>query len=307
MLARLFQLSRVGVSRGAIAALALCCGATSVTPRTMQAAEPATAPLATTVAATNEPRVAFKPTIVDLATLIKTDPNEHPMNPVLASARDALVKISAYDDYSCVLVARERVDGELKPVARMPLKVRHEPFSIYVSYLEPAKAKGQECIYIAGRNNGKMWAHTTGIKHRLLGTLSLDPLGSIAMNGNRHPVTEAGIRRLVERMIMVGEREINQKDCKITLLPELEISGQKCQGVQITHDSRHPDFMYHKVRIYVDPVLQFPVRFESFDWPATAGGEAPLLEEYTYTELKFNNGFTDADFSIENPAYAFGR
>ncbi|MBL8827766.1 MAG: hypothetical protein JNM18_12375, partial [Planctomycetaceae bacterium] len=109
MFARLFQLSHVGASRSAIAALALMFGSTNVTPRDAQGEEPAAAPLATSVASTAEPRVAFKPSIVDLATLIKVAPNEHPMNPVLASARDALSKINAYDDYSCVLVARERV------------------------------------------------------------------------------------------------------------------------------------------------------------------------------------------------------
>jgi hypothetical protein len=315
MLARMISKSKLLSCSGTIAALATLWNA-GASPRSLALAEEPSAARPMVVAATTatpstdtrgEPRVAFKPQLVDLSTLIKTAPNEHPMSPVLQSARDSFAKINAYKDYTTVLIARERVDGELKPVARMPLKIRHEPFSVYVSYQEPAKVKGQECIYVAGQNNGKLWAHTTGIKHRLLGTLSLDPTGTIAMNGNRHPVTEVGIRRLVERMIQEGEREANHKDCEITLLPEMVISGKSCQGVQIVHAGRHADFRYHKVRVYIDPEHQFPVRFESFDWPSAAGEEAPLLEEYTYTELKFNVGLTDEDFNIKNPAYAFGR
>jgi hypothetical protein len=50
-----------------------------------------------------------------------------------------------------------------------------------------------------------------------------------------------------------------------------------------------------------------PTRYESYDWPAEPGGEPRLIEEYTYLHLKPNNGFTDLDFSVENPAYGFQR
>jgi hypothetical protein len=39
--------------------------------------------------------------------------------------------------------------------------------------------------------------------------------------------------------------------------------------------------------------------------PASLGGPPELLEEYNYVDLKLNNGFTDQDFSIDNPAYYF--
>ena len=29
------------------------------------------------------------------------------------------------------------------------------------------------------------------------------------------------------------------------------------------------------------------------------------MEEYTYLNLKLNNGFTDADFDVKNPSYKF--
>ena len=38
-----------------------------------------------------------------------------------------------------------------------------------------------------------------------------------------------------------------------------------------------------------------------YDW----SGKPQLLEEYTYLNLKLNNGFTDADFDVRNPNYQF--
>ena len=43
------------------------------------------------------------------------------------------------------------------------------------------------------------------------------------------------------------------------------------------------------------------------DWPREKGGPPELLEEYTYLDLKLNNGFTDADFDTQNPGYRFQK
>ena len=48
-----------------------------------------------------------------------------------------------------------------------------------------------------------------------------------------------------------------------------------------------------------------PIRYESYDWPRGEGHQPELMEEYTYLNLKLNNGFTDADFDAENPNYKF--
>jgi hypothetical protein len=59
----------------------------------------------------------------------------------------------------------------------------------------------------------------------------------------------------------------------------------------------------------VDDELNIPVRYESYDWPKTPGAALnraeDLFEEYTYTDLKLNNGFTDADFDENNSKYNF--
>ncbi len=58
-------------------------------------------------------------------------------------------------------------------------------------------------------------------------------------------------------------------------------------------------------RLFVDDELRLPIRYEAYEWPTKAGEQPPLAEEYTYLNLKFNNGFTDADFDTKNPNYRF--
>lgn len=58
-------------------------------------------------------------------------------------------------------------------------------------------------------------------------------------------------------------------------------------------------------RIFVDDQLNLPIRYEAYDFPAAAGGPPELIEQYSYLDLKLNNGYTDADFDVENPKYGF--
>ena len=52
--------------------------------------------------------------------------------------------------------------------------------------------------------------------------------------------------------------------------------------------------------MYFDKELKLPVRVEVYDWPTPNGNpKGELLECYSYINLKFNLGLTDAAF--ENP------
>jgi hypothetical protein len=84
-----------------------------------------------------------------------------------------------------------------------------------------------------------------------------------------------------------------------------KINGRVCTCLQSVHPVKRPHFRFHIARIYVDDELELPVRYESYDWPAAEGEKPALLEEYTYLNVKLNNGFTDRDFDRTNPSYNF--
>ena len=59
------------------------------------------------------------------------------------------------------------------------------------------------------------------------------------------------------------------------------------------------------VRIFVDKKLSLPIRYAAWTWPREPGAKPILLEEYTYTNLRLNRGFTDLEFDPCNPNYHF--
>ncbi len=232
-------------------------------------------------------------------------PDEHPLMPALRWAYAGIEEIRGLEDYSCNFVKHERVGGDLLDHEHMFMKVRHRPFSVYMYFLSPPAVRGQEVIFVEGQNDGKMWAHTIGVRDRLVGTVSLSPTGPLAMKGNRYPITEAGILTLVTRLIEIGERDAKFGECDVQFFPDAKVNGRRCTCIQVVHPVPRRNFLFHLARIYVDDELNMPIRYEAFDWPEKQGGKPVLTEEYTYLNFKANNGFTDADFDIRNPSYNF--
>ncbi len=231
---------------------------------------------------------------------------EHPLMPALRIAHAGLAKIdSSIKDYSCTLVKRERIDGVLGDPQYIFLKVRHEPFSVYMYFLAPADVKGRECLYFAKKYDGKLVAHEgSGLTSRF-GTLHLDPSGTVAMRGQKYPITEVGIRTLTARLIEVADNDVKYGECDVKFFKGAKIDKRECTMIQVMHPNPRKEFRFHLARVYVDDELQVPVRYEAYQWPQQSG-EPPILdEEYTYINLKINNDFTDEDFSKENKNYAF--
>jgi hypothetical protein len=224
-------------------------------------------------------------------------------HPLDADIRNAQVRLEAMrreiKDYSCIFTKRERVNGALLPYEQMFMKVRQQPFSVYMYFLGPEDVKGQQVVYVAGQNSGKMIAQPIGLKGKF-GPYHLDPNGRFAMEGQRYPITNAGIINLTAQLIDEGMRDRRFPQCEVKEYKGAKVGDRTCTVTEITHP-KLPQFQYYKARIFVDDEWNIPIRLESYLWPEKPGGEPLLLEEYTYTNFKFNNGFTDADFVIREP------
>lgn len=234
---------------------------------------------------------------------------EHPLAAAIRWANSELANIRAIRDYSCIFYKRERIDGQLGGYQAMYMKVRHEPFSIYMYFKSPSNLEGQEVIYVKGLNDNNLQAHTTGIKS-VVGTVSLSPTGTLAMKGNRYPITEAGMLNLMERLVTVGSKDMQYGECDVqyfTSAQGVKVGGRPCTCIQVSHPVPRRNFLFHQSRIYIDEEMRLPIRYESYDWPTQPGGKPILMEEYTYQNLKLNNGFTDLDFDVRNPKYGFNK
>jgi hypothetical protein len=238
----------------------------------------------------------------------------HALDPSIDFARDGLARFrEEVRDYTGMMVKRERVNGKLMETEFIKFKIRNPreingkkvPFSIYMRFLKPAAARGREVIWIEGENKGKLIAHDN--PNTVLGkiTVKLDPNGNMAMKGNRYPIYDAGIEKLISKLIEKGSRDRAAGHCLVTESDSAKINKRPCSMIQVVHPEQKDPLEFHKCKIYVDKELNLPVRFVCWDWPQSPNAKPKLLEEYTYVNLKLNVGLTDKDFDPSNPDYDY--
>ena len=240
---------------------------------------------------------------------------EHPLDPALKWAYDGLAHVrNNVRDYTCTVVKRERIGGELGEQEFMVSKIRNRkevdgrvvtPFSVYMYFVKPTTVKGREVLYVEGKNSGKMIAHEGGTAGRFLPSVWIAPDGVLAMRGQRYPITDLGIENLLVKLIEKGERDRRRGECEVKFYNNAKISGRGCTCIEVTHPHRRPYFDFHVARIYIDNELQVPIRYAAYQWPTEEGGKPVLDEEYTYLDMKVNVGLTDEDFESTNKEYNF--
>ena len=240
----------------------------------------------------------------------------HPLDPAIQLAHQSLGLIQRdLVDYTGVLVKRERIGNSLGEQEFMYFKIRNRktvngqvvtPLSVYLAFLKPAAVKGREVLYVENQNDGNLLAHEGGMK-RMLGTHALAPTGMLAMAGQRYPMTEIGIENLVVKLIERGERDKRNGTCSVELIPGAKVSKRDCSIIQVTHPQKQDYYDFHVAQIFMDDQLKIPVRYAAYDWPKNAGDELEVIEEYTYQDLKFNVGLSDADFDQNNKDYNFHK
>jgi hypothetical protein len=233
---------------------------------------------------------------------LNPQPGEHPLMPALRFAQEGLGRIDAnIQDYSAMLYKQERINGELNDQELAYVKVRHQPFSVYMYFIQPNK--GRECLYSSplDGSKGKLVAMDCGWRRRF-GKVELDPEGSLAMKNQKYPITKLGIRNLVSELIAVASNDVQFGECEVTTR-QSAINGRSVTLLEVVHPIPRQNFRFHKAEVFIDNELQLPVRYAAYLWPEQPGGELPLEEAYTYVNLKLNNGFINADFDKENPEY----
>jgi hypothetical protein len=243
---------------------------------------------------------ATTPTTARVSFDFTQQPGEHPLVPVIRVCKESLENIDRnIRDYSCTFVKQERIDGELGEPQHIFMRIRHEPFSVYMSFLKPFQ--GREVLWVAGQNNNEMVVREAGLK-RMLGKMNLDPQGAVAMRGQKYPITRVGIRNLTAELIRQFEADSKYGECEVVHKadPEIKISGRSATMVQIVHPIPRQNFRAHIARLFFDNELRIVIHYDAYMWPEQPGGRPPLDESFTYTNLKINNGYAARDFDASN-------
>lgn len=235
-----------------------------------------------------------------LAMKLADVPTDHVLTPAIRVATDSIRKAAGLTDYTARFVKTEMVKG-IEKKGQMDIKLRHRPFSLYMKFLSPNK--GRELIYVDGAYDGNLKVHESGFAS-LVGTLSLDPNGSMAMGESRYPVTMMGVRTLAEKVADQWATESVRMTPKVQYYPNATLGQEACKAIESSYSRPARGLLFQKTRLFISATSGLPIRLQQFAFNPT-GGEPILVEDYAYLNLQPNVGLTNADFDISNPQYAY--
>ncbi len=236
------------------------------------------------------------------------------MDEVLQIAEDSLLHIrQTLNDYTATLVKQETFAGVLSEPNQLTIKMQcphrggklddSEPTRVYLRFNRPADVAGREVIWAEDLHDGKLVVHEAGLLGLL--TVRLDPAGLIAMRGQRYPIYVIGMTKLVQKLIERGEVDRRNPGVSVTITTGIKLDDSACELIVVKHQQpsgAEDDFS--RAEICFDSVRRLPLRYTAYGWNAD-GGDAPLIESYSYTNIQTNVGLTEADFDPQNPSYQF--
>ncbi|MBS0264694.1 MAG: DUF1571 domain-containing protein [Planctomycetes bacterium] len=224
-------------------------------------------------------------------------------------------RIEQIPDYTATFVKQEKLDGgDLQELQSMEFKLRHKPFSVYMKWVEGGDV-GREVLLVDGQYDDKMLVRLGGIKKKLP-LMKLEPTGSLAMAESRHPVTEAGLLQLAEKILKYRKRDMAMKSgVRWEMHADQKFMGRVCDCWSVEYESPEVEPTYRKSITYIDRELSLPICVRNFGWPekgaefsdAAALDEATLIEYYGYTDIRVDERLPDVAFDKANTEYTFRR
>lgn len=199
-------------------------------------------------------------------------------------------------DYTATFLKRELVRGTLLPEENIQLKFK-KPFKVYMKWLK-GPHEGREALYVEGKYDNKVVGHDGGLIGFI--TLNMAPTGKTAMRGNRHPITDVGIGRLIGIVMENVRRAGREGALKLIYQGEEEVYGYKAYRISVAFPPEKGRGYYcRRLELWVDRGLGLPVKILIYGW------KDEVMESYGYRDIKVNPGLPDSGFDKDNKEYGF--
>jgi hypothetical protein len=196
------------------------------------------------------------------------------------------------EGYRCIFWRRHVIDGEMTEwsAARMRFK---KPFAVRLTFTSGPK-DGTDVLYVKGKNEGELRARAGG----LLGVVAVDlkPTSKRAMKGERHPITEVGIKQILDRMQRQMKGLADDEDLKLEYASyTAEVNETRyVRFIVRLPDLPEKDFYCDRAVIVVNADLELPVHVKAYE-PANR-----LREQYIYRDLEVNPDFPPETFDFDD-------
>ena len=214
----------------------------------------------------------------------------------IAMLQEAKRNYGAVKDYTCTLVSQERVHGQLGEENYIQLKLKTQPFSVYMRWMGPKSLVGQEAAFVLGKNDNKMRVKSNALLVKAVGFVSIDVNDPRVLKHSRHTILETGIGNMIDQSIVQWEKERPLGKTKVDIR-EYNYAKRDCYRIELTRTEQNPVFTAFRTVTFLEKVSKLPIRVENYDWPRQGGPVGgDLLEMFSYVNLQFNTDLKDAEF-----------
>lgn len=232
-----------------------------------------------------------------------SNPKVHPLQRAAQYAKSHRDYIHKHvRDYTCQLIKRETIDGELQRYRKADVKVRcgngsENPTCVLMKFSSPSTMKGRTVLFVEGRNDDLVLVRKGGAGILKTVELEIDPHGRAAKRESNHPITEVGFDKLMDRLIeLINEdiqRDPDSSNTKIEYFRNAKFKDRSCTRIQLVHPENTGEFPFHQASLFMDDELHVPVRLVVYGWEKDKKGKPELLEEYNYVDLQLNVGLRE--------------
>jgi outer membrane lipoprotein-sorting protein len=258
------------------------------------------------------------------------------VNALLKRAFEAMARVH---DYRGTLIKRELFGDEL---VEQTIEFKFaRPLKVYVKFIDPYT--GREGIYVRGSNGNKVRVHKGSFPDL---SVSVPPLGRIAMKGNHHPITSFGLERMLTVSARNIQKMIRRGDATLEVSNGVAINDEPAWRITIESKSggyyvraRHSENLWALAKRVGQDMYVILHHNEDIDSPKDvrpgqrvfvphyygSRGEyffskrtfmmikasswdqrGKLYESYEFPELELNPGLGDQAFDHRNEDYNFG-
>lgn len=201
----------------------------------------------------------------------------------------------SYQDYTCTFSKTERIDGQLRATQKVDVKFRQAPFSVAMHWLVNAPT-ADRMLFVQGKYDGQMLVMPKGMLSLVTGGAVLrDPAGKDAMANTLRPVSMFGFENAMTNLLDVYQIAAKRNELQTSFLGYGEICGRKVFILQrvLPYTKEYAARAAKTTVVYLDVEYLVPLALENHDWTDQ------LVSKYTYSDIKFNLGLGDKDFTPE--------
>ncbi|MDQ2856503.1 MAG: DUF1571 domain-containing protein [Acidobacteriota bacterium] len=191
-------------------------------------------------------------------------------------------------DYVCLYEKEERAisKGELQTIRLFFRK----PFDVRLEWLNDNGKVDQIAVYRQGLNNGNVIARQSGLLGTLAGKLQLDPNDPLALTDSRHPITEIGFGKLIERI----QNDAKNPGITARFTGEEVLDGRPAYKIEFNASEDQSVGGLAAARqafLWIDRELKLPAKLELYD------RNNVLLERHRFKDVKVDQKLSDKTFT----------